>query len=200
MFVLTPRSDAISRVNDEKLTAQDANQALRSKIQTLRARQEQLPELKAVAKALDRRFPPSAEQAKLYKMVTAAAAAAGIAPQYLTGVTVDPPAPVGTGTSAQLPGVAAPISQIAGQKVTINVSGSPSEIREFAVDTLSFTAAAPVGAGTPTAGAPAANVSVAPDAQTVTITGNMFVMPKFVDPTAPAASPTKTSAAVTKAG
>jgi Tfp pilus assembly protein PilO len=198
MFVLSPRSDAIAKVNDEKAVAAQTNQSLRSKIQTLREREQQLPELRVVSKALDRRFPPSAEQAKLFKMLTAAAAAAGIAPQYLTGVTVDPPAAVDSGRSAQLPGVAAPISQIAAQKVTINVSGSPSEVRAFvknlenlprafAVDTIQLTQQAPTATPTET-------VSVAPDAQTVTITGNMFVMPKVSDPTAaaPAKSATKT--------
>jgi Tfp pilus assembly protein PilO len=204
MFVLTPRSDAVSKVNEEKATAEHANQALRSKVQTLRNRQAQLPELKEVSKALDKRFPPTAQQAKLFKMVTAAAAAAGIAPQYLTSLTVDPPAGVGAADSAQLPGVAGPISQIAGQKVTINVSGSPSEVRAFvanleklprafAVNTIQLTAAAPAATNSSTTGAPADNVSVAPNAQTVTITGNMFVMPKVTDPTAPATSVAKSA-------
>jgi Tfp pilus assembly protein PilO len=208
MFVLSPRSDAITKVNDEKVIAESANSALRNKIQTLRMREQQLPELRQVSKALDRRFPPSAQQAKLFKMITSAAAAAGIAPQYVTGLTIDPPSALASAATAQLPGVAAPVGQIAGQKVTINVSGSPSEVRSFvanleklprafAVDTIQLAATAPAAATSTTPGAAAGNVSVAPDAQTVTITGNMFVMPKVIDPLVPA---TSTGNSATKAG
>ncbi|MBA3742105.1 hypothetical protein [Sporichthya sp.] len=189
MLVLSPRSDAVAAVNAEVTAAEEANQALRVQIEALRARQAQLPELREVSKALDRRFPPTAEQAKLFKMITAAAAQAGIAPQHLASMTMDPPAAVGAaGTSAQLPGVSAPIGQIAAQKLTINVSGTPSQIRAFvgnleklprafAVNTIGFVQQA---AGT----SPTEDVSTAPDAQTVTITGEMFVMPKVEDPAA----------------
>lgn len=188
MFVLSPRSDAIAAVNEETAAAEASNQALRGQIASLKARQAQLPELREISKALDRRFPTTAEQAKLLRMITAAAAEAGIAPQHLTGMQMDAPAPVGGATSAQLPGVAAPISQIAGQKLTINVSGSPSQIRQFvrnleklprafAVSTISVSQQA-------VAQEPTESASTAPDAQTVTLTGDMFIMPKLVDPTA----------------
>jgi hypothetical protein len=101
---------------------------------------------------------------------------------------MDAPAPLGGATSAQLPGVATPIGQIAGQKLTINASGTPSQIRKFvanleklprafAVNTISLSKQT-------VAQEPTETVSTAPDAQTVTITGDMFVMPKVVDPTA----------------
>jgi Tfp pilus assembly protein PilO len=198
MFVLSPRSDAIAKANDEVATAQQSNQALRAQIATLHSRQEQLPELRKVSQALDRRFPPSAEQAKLYKMITSAAAAAGIAPQFVTGVIVDPPAAVGSASSAQLPGVAMPMGQIAGQKVTINTTASPSQVRAFvanleklprafAVDTISLTQQTAAATGTGTATGVSTGTStpnVDPNSQTVTITGDMFVMPSVVDPTA----------------
>jgi Tfp pilus assembly protein PilO len=188
MFVLSPRSDAVAKVNEQVTAAEQANQALRGQIQSLRARQEQLPALREVSKALDRRFPPTAEQAKLFRMITAAAAEAGIAPQYLSSMTMGAPTAVGGGTSAQLPGVAAPISQIAAQTLTINVSGSPNEIRAFVrnleklprafvVNAISLSEQGP-------SQAPSENASVAPNAQTVVITGEMFNMPKVVDPTA----------------
>lgn len=187
MFVLSPRSDAVSKVNEEVTAAEGANQSLRSQIQSLRAREQQLPELREVAKALDRRFPTTAEQAKLFRMITAAAAEAGIAPQHLASMTMEPPTSVAAASSAQLPGVAAPAVEIAGQKLTINVSGTPTQIRSFvrnleklprafAVNLISLTQQ-------PAAAAPTESVSTAPDAQTVTITGDMFVMPKVVDPT-----------------
>lgn len=187
MLVLSPRSDAVSKVNGEVTAAEGVNQSLRSQIQSLRAREEQLPELREVAKALDRRFPTTAEQAKLFRMITAAAAEAGIAPQHLASMTMEPPTSVAAASSAQLPGVAMPAVEIAGQKLTINVSGAPAQIRSFvrnleklprafAVNLISVTQQ-------PAAAAPTESASTAPDAQTVTITGDMFVMPKVLDPT-----------------
>ncbi len=187
MFVLSPRSDAIAAVNEQTASAAQTNQSLRSQIASLQARQAELPQLREISKALDRRFPPTAEQAKLFKMITAAAAAAGIAPQHLASMQMDPPAAVGGAGSAQLPGVAAPTGEIAAQKLTINVSGTPREIRQFvrnleklprafAVTTISLSQQA---AGT----TPSEDASTAPDAQTVTITGDMFNLKKVVDPT-----------------
>ncbi|HUR72967.1 MAG TPA: type 4a pilus biogenesis protein PilO [Sporichthya sp.] len=188
MLVLSPRSDAVANVNDQVTAAEQSNQTLRNQIATLQARKDQLPELREVSKALDRRFPPTAEQAKLFKMLTAAAAEAGIAPQYLTNLTVAAPAAVGSASSAQLPGVSAPITQIASQQLTLNVSGTPRQIRAFVVNLEKLPRAFAVNAISVSQSAPTAtpteNASVAPDAQTVTITGNMFVMPKVVDPTA----------------
>lgn len=191
MFVLSPRSDAIAAVNTETATAEQANNALRSQIQTLKMREAQLPELREVSGALDNRFPPTAEQAKLFKMITAAAAASGIAPQHLTSLTVDPPASTTSGGSAQLPGVGAPISTIASQRLTINVSGTPSQVREFVGNLEKLPRAFMVTTiGLTKQGAtatPSESVSTAPLAQVVTITGEMFVMPKVVDPAKAAA-------------
>ncbi len=190
MIVLSPRSDAVAKANEEVTAAEQANQALRGQIESLRVRQQQLPALREVSKSLDRRFPPTAEQAKLFRMITAAAAEAGIAPQYLTSMTMGAPTAVGGGTSAQLPGVAAPISQIASQLLTVNVSGTPGQIREFVGNLEKLPRAFAVNAislaQSASTQAPSENASVAPDAQTVTITGEMFNMPKVVDPTAAA--------------
>ncbi len=187
MFVLSPRSDAIAATNEEVAVAEQRNQSLRNQIQTLKLREEQLPALRETSKALDRRFPPTAEQAKLFKMITAAAAEAGIAPQHLTSMQMDPPAAVGTGSSAQLPGVAAPIASIAGQKLTINVSGSPTQIRAFVANLEKLPRAFAVStislAQQSASQEPSENTSTAADAQTVTITGDMYLLPKVVDPT-----------------
>lgn len=194
MLVLSPRSDAIAKVNEEMTVAESANQALRSQIAMLRSRQEQLPAIRAVSDALDRRFPPTAQQPKLFKMITAAAAEAGIAPQYLTSLAVDPPAAMAaSGDSAQLPGVGA-ASGIASQKLTMNVSGTPAQIRQFVGNLEKLPRAfAVTGIGftqQPTAAVPSESSSPSPLAQLVTITGDMFVMPKVVNPTKLSATPT----------
>ena len=187
MLVLSPRGDAIAAVNEDVSAAEATNQGLRGQIASLRAREAQLPELRAVSKALDRRFPTTAEQAKLFRMITAAAAEVGIAPQHLTSMQMDAPEAVGGATSAQLPGVAAPTSQIAGHKLTINVSGTPRQIRGFVRNLEKLPRAFAVTAVSlsqqAAAQEPTEAASTAPDAQTVTITGDMFVMPKVVDPT-----------------
>lgn len=191
MLVLSPRSDAIAKVDTETDTAAASNQALRAQITQRRSLEAQLPELRKVSTALDRRFPPTAEQAKLFKMISAAAAAAGIAPQYVTNLTMNPPTATdtGSGASAQLPGVGAPIGAIASQTVTMNVGGSPAQVRKmlanlemlpraFAVTLVSLSTQGPAAA----AGTTAPVVSGA-STQIATITGDMFVMPKVVDPT-----------------
>jgi hypothetical protein len=128
-------------------------------------------------------------------MITAAGAAAGIAPQFITSLGVEAPAAVGGASSAQLPGVAMPISQIAGQKLTINVIATPSQVREFvanleklprafAVETISLSKqAAATTAGSTGTAAGTGTPNVNPDSQTAVITGDMFIMPKVVDPT-----------------
>jgi Tfp pilus assembly protein PilO len=207
MLVLSPRSDAITAANEKVTGAQQANQALRTQIMTLHQRQDELPALRKTSAALDRRFPPTAEQAKLFKMITSAGAAAGIAPQFIQGVLVEAPTAIGSTQSAQLPGVASPIGQIAAQKVTINVQAPERQMRAFvknlenlprafAVETISLTKQA-ANAGTTGTGAAGTPVTptIAPDTQTATITGSMYVMPSVHDPSA-----TKAGASATNAG
>lgn len=181
MFVLSPRNAAVAAVNEKVDAASAANDALRNTIETRRAQQAKLPELRKVEKALAGRFPPTAEQAKMFKMVTAAAGQAGLAPSAVSNLTVSPPtSAAGAGASAQLPGVAAPIGEIASQQVSMDVDGTEEQIRRlvanleqlpraFQVTTVSISNTAATGE--------------APASTTATVTGDMFVMPKLADPT-----------------
>ncbi|MGQ0626181.1 MAG: hypothetical protein ACT4PP_16235 [Sporichthyaceae bacterium] len=197
-FVLSPRSDAVEAVKVETTASQGANAALRSQIATRTAQKRQLPRMRTISAALDDRFPPTAEQAKFFKMITAAAGQAGIAPQSLTNLSVDPPAALAGagGSSAQLPGVAGAPTDIASQRISLNVSAPAAQIRAlvanleklpraFAVTSMSLVNAAPAPpALVPVPGAVAVPAPPAgPPRQTVTIVGEMYVMPKLVDPT-----------------
>lgn len=184
LLVLSPRSEAIAEVSGQTTVAAAANDALRGQITARRAQQDALPQERKVADALAERFPASAEQAKLFRMITAAAAQAGIAPQSLTNLTVNPPTggTAGGPASAQLPGISQTGGQIAAQQVSMDVEGSAGEIRAlvgnleklpraFALTALSVTDRSG-GSG-----------KVGKGGQSVSITGQMFLMPQLADPT-----------------
>jgi hypothetical protein len=208
LFVLSPRSDAVAAVDSDVKVASATNDSLRNQIATRRAQEAKLPELRKISKALDGRFPPSAEQPELYKMVTAAAGRAGIAPGDVTNLTVNPPVSgtAGQSASAQLPGVAAVPAQIASQQVTMDVKGTEAQIRKmvanledlpraFEVTTVNLSnPSSGTAAGTATGTAGTAAAAVVDTGSTATITGQMFVMPALADPTL-AASQAKAKAA-----
>jgi Tfp pilus assembly protein PilO len=184
MFVLTPRSDAVAAANEKVKVAAAANDQLRSTIAARRAQEARLPELRKISKALDGRFPPSAQQPELYKMVTAAAGRAGIAPGEVTNLTVNPPVSGTSGqpASAQLPGVAAVPAQIASQQVTMDVKGSEAQIRKMVANLEDLPRAfevTTVSLSNPATGAKGDAVQTT----TATITGQMVVMPALKDPT-----------------
>ena len=203
MFVLSPRSDAIAATNAEVDVASASNDTLRDQISTRRAQEAQLPELRKVDKALSGRFPPTAEQAKMFQMITAAAGQAGLAPSAVTNLTVNPPVN-GTGgqaSSAQLPGIAAPVAEIASQQVTMDVKGTAEQIRKmmrnleelpraFQVLTLNVTNGGPAD--------PADQNEV--EMQSAAITGAMYLLPTLADPLATTkATTSKTAASKTAA-
>lgn len=195
MFVLSPRSEAVAAANEKVEVAAAANDALRNTIETRRAQQAKLPELRKVEKALAGRFPPSAEQAKMFKMVTAAGGQAGLAPSAISNLTVNPPVSgtAGVATSARLPGVSGPVGEIASQQVSLDVAGSEAQIRKLVANLEQLPRAFQV---TTVSFSNALATEEVPATTTASITGEMFVMPELADPTAnaPAKAPAKTSA------
>jgi Tfp pilus assembly protein PilO len=209
--VLRPRAASVDKVNAQAATVAASNDSLRSQIAARQAEEAQLPELRKLSSAIDLRFPATAEQAKLFKMMTAAAASAGIAPQYLTNLTVAPPVDSATSASptAHLPGVASAIGQVASQQLTLDAKGTPAQLRAFVanleklprafeVTTVNITTPIAIANSAPTA----PGTVVAPDAKLsqATITGTMFLMPKVDDPTqasTPAKAGTTSGAPVT---
>ena len=183
MFVLSPRSDAVAAANDQVSVASAANDALRGTIATRRVQQAKLPELRKVEKALSGRFPPTAEQPQLFKMVTAAAGQAGLAPSAVSNLTISPPASgtAGGAATAQLPGIAAPLAQIAAQTITMDVKGTEEQIRKLVGNLEQLPRAFEV---TTVSLSNAAATETTTAVQTAAITGQMFVMPTLADPTA----------------
>ncbi|HEY2832458.1 MAG TPA: hypothetical protein VGJ14_08545 [Sporichthyaceae bacterium] len=192
--VLRPRAHAVDKVNAQAAVVTAANDSLRTQIATRHAEEAQLPQLRTLSGAIDSRFPPTAEQAKMFTMITAAAAAAGIAPQYLTNLTVAPPADssASASTSAHLPGVGTAIGQVAAQQVSLDAKGTPAQVRAFVanleklprafeITAVNLTQAAVGTTGTTTP--PPAVVSPDAGLEQASITGQMFLMPKVDDPT-----------------
>lgn len=191
-LVLKPRAADVTAVQEQTAAAAAANDALRNQIATRRAQEAQLPALRSLSDALSARFPATAEQRKFFAMITAAAANAGIAPQYVTNLTVQAPADAsaGAGTSAALPGVAIPMGRTASQSITLDVRGTEAKIRKFVanleklprafqVTSLNINVALTTGTGGAAAATPGGNTTAA-------ISGSLFLMPEFVDPTVPA--------------
>jgi Tfp pilus assembly protein PilO len=204
-LVLNPRAADVAEVKEQTAQAVSANDSLRSQIAARQAQAVQLPALSALSDALSSRFPPTAEQAALFKMIGAAAASAGIAPQYVTNLTVAAPTDgVGSAPSAALPGVATPIGMIASQQLTLDVRGKPDQIRKFVanleklprafqVNTLNLNIAAAAGGGGAGAGGAAAGAgggaALAGGSTTAQLGGQMFLMPQFEAPPQPAVAP-----------
>jgi Tfp pilus assembly protein PilO len=174
LFVLSPRNDAVSAVNDLTTAAAAANDSLRTQIETRRAQQAELPELRTLAAALAIRFPPNAQQPRLFRMVTAAAGRAGLAPGAITNVT----------TGAPVPDATAGPAQIAVQQITLNVTGTAVQLRRLIGNleqlprAFQITAVSLASTATHPAGAPSSK-------HAITITGQMFVMSALTDPTTP---------------
>jgi Tfp pilus assembly protein PilO len=203
--VLHPRGESVGTVDGQAAAVAASNGLLRNQIAARQAEQAQLPQLEKISSALDTRFPPNSQQAKLFQMITAAAASAGIAPQYLTNLTVAAPvnASAGANTSAQLPGVGTTIGQVASQQITLTARGTAADIRAFIANleqlprafeitgvnltqpvpaTATPSTTATTTGGTTTTTVPA--VPPAPDANfdTANLSGQMFLMPTLSNP------------------
>jgi len=181
VFVLSPRSNSVADVHRQTGEVREQNDTLRQQIRVLRAQQTALGEVRASAKALAAKFPPTADQPELFRQVTRAAVEAGLPATKVTALT--PQAPVagtpGRTTGVQLPGEAT-ISDLAVQKVTMSVEGPPDQLqrllrnielmrRAYLVTSLTL------GQGTD------------PGIYSATIAGDMFVMPSAPDPATVAA-------------
>jgi Tfp pilus assembly protein PilO len=203
--VLHPRGEMVGKVDGQAAAVAASNDSLRNQIAARQAEQAQLPQLEKISSALDTRFPPNSQQAKLFQMITAAAASAGIAPQYLTDLTVAAPVGASTGanTSAHLPGVGTTIGQVASQQISLTARGTAADIRKFIanleqlprafeITTVNLTRPVPasVTPAAPTTGGTTTRTTVpvvppAPDANfdTANISGQMFLMPTLSNPT-----------------
>lgn len=140
-LLLGPQWGRIGETDAERTVVQDQAARMSSQLTALRRLADELPEIDEEARALERVFPPTADQPGFFEAVTDAAAAAGIAADDLTtvspGIPVLPPAPpppppaddeaMDDEDVVSAPVAAAP-PQLAVQSVSITVSGSYEQL------------------------------------------------------------------------
>jgi len=178
VFVVSPQTSAVAEVHRQTGEVRDQNDSLRQQIRVLRAQEARLGEVRASAKALAAKFPPTADQPGLFRQVTAAAVEAGIPDTKVTALT--PQAPVagraGQTTGVQLPGEST-TSDLAVQKVTMSVEGRPDQLQRLLHNLEQMSRAYLITSLTLGQG-------VDPGVYSATIAGDMFVMPHAPDPAA----------------
>lgn len=174
MFVIGPQNDALAEVREQTQTARDQNDLLTLQLATLRKQAGQLDTTRDTARALARKFPPTADQPGLFQQVTGAATAAGIRPRDVTALTPTPPTVGSADPAAGVQPESGP-AQLARQTVTVSVTGGYTETQDLLENLEEMPRAYLVSA-----------VTLSGDAEgggfTTTITGDMFVMPPAEDP------------------
>ena len=178
-----PETGRLSDAREQVTTIQDQNAVLATQLAGLVKQQENLGETRRTARELAAKFPPTADQPGLFKVVTAAAVDAGIGAKGVTTLTPTPPVvgsaddPAGASTDAGAadPAATAGGDQLARQTVTVSVTGSYDQTQQLLVNLEHMKRAYLI-----------TSVALAGDATngefTTTITGDMFVMPPVKDP------------------
>ena len=172
-FVLSPKTEALSGVRQQITDTRDNNDLLELQLVTLKRQAADLDSVRATAGALSAMFPSTADQPRLFREVTEAAADAGIGPEGVTALSPTPPV-VGGDPAA---GVAVDTSglTLARQIVAVSVQGSYAETQRLLANLEQIPRAFLI-----------TSVSLSGSQETgdyaTTITGDMFVMPPVVDP------------------
>ena len=172
-FVLSPKTEALSGVRLQITDTRDNNDLLELQLVRLKRQAADLDSVRATAGALSAMFPSTADQPRLFREVTEAAADAGIGPEGVTALSPTPPV-VGGDPAA---GVAVDNSglTLARQTVAVSVQGSYAETQRLLANLEQIPRAFLI-----------TSVSLSGSQETgdyaTTITGDMFVMPPVVDP------------------
>jgi Tfp pilus assembly protein PilO len=176
LLVIGPKTAALSDVRLQISGVRDQNDVLQLQLAALKKQAEQLDEVRATARALAVKFPPTADQPGLFRDITAAAQDAGIGPDGVTSLTPTPPVEGGDEAAAAAGvQVGAPAAGLAKQTMAIAVTGSYDQTqdllenleqmpRSFLITTVSLSGGGEGGAFT------------------TTISGDMFVMAPAADP------------------
>lgn len=169
-----PRTAALAEVRTSIEETRAQNQLLEQQLVTLREQADSLEGTEAVAVALARVFPGTADQPGLFEMVTDAAGAAGIGPRDVTALSPTPPTIGGLDPAAGASPVPATGAELASQTVTLSVEGSYAETTELLANLERMPRAYLVTSVSLGAGS-------GPDSYLTTVTGDMFVAPA-IDP------------------
>lgn len=172
-FVLSPKTEALSDVREKITDTRDNNDLLALQLVTLKRQAAELDSVRAIAGALSGMFPSTADQPRLFREVTEAAADAGIGPKGVTALSPTPPV-VGGDPAA---GVAVDTTglTLARQIVAVSVEGSYAETQRLLANLEQIPRAFLITSVSLSSGQEKGDY-------TTTITGDMFVMPPVVDP------------------
>lgn len=173
-FVVSPKTEALSEVRDEITDTRDKNDLLEIQLVTLKRQAAELDAVRATAGALSAMFPSTADQPRLFREVTDAAAEAGIGPKGVTALSPTPPVLSGgdptAGVEVQPTGLI-----LARQTVAVSVQGSYAETQRLLANLEQIPRAFLITSVSLSAGQTESDF-------TTTITGDMFVIPPVVDP------------------
>ena len=179
LLIVGPKTAALADVRLQIADTRDQNDTLQLQLVALKKQAEQLDEVRATARALAEKFPPTADQPGLFREITAAAQNAGIGPDGLTSLAPTPPVE-GSGDAASGIQLEEPSEGLAKQTMAIAVTGSYDQMQQLLENleqmprSFLITSVALAG-GAEGEGAEAGQF-------TTTISGDMFVMAPAVDP------------------
>jgi len=174
LLIVGPKTAALADVRLQISTTRDQNDTLQLQLAALQKQAEQLDEVRATARALEVKFPPTADQPGLFREVTAAAENAGIGPDGLTSLAPTPPVEGGGDVASGIQ-LEDPSEGLAKQTMAIAVTGSYDQMQQFLENlelmprSFLITTVALSGGGDT-------------GEFTTTISGDMFVMAPAIDP------------------
>jgi Tfp pilus assembly protein PilO len=199
-FLVSPRMAQAGEIGERTVATQEKNATSERQIVTLTKLKNGLVDERAIAQALARKFPPTADQATLLRQIMTAATAAGIPERNVTAL--GPAAPIlgGSSGSAKLPGggatpatgdegkssaatkPAAAAESLATMTVAFNAKGSFQQVVDMLKKLEDLPRAFLITQ---------VNLSSAETNEfTIAVQGNMYVHRAITDPESPAVAPT----------
>lgn len=207
-LLLSPRLSKASALNTQRDTLIQQNTLAQHTIDELEQKKTNIAAAQADAALLSKKFPATAAESDLFRLVKAAAAEAGIPEKNISDLTAgvpalgaangsvtlpQTPAPAAAGTKSTDPNAApaapttpaaAPVGQLGTMTMDVTVAGTQPQIVQFLsalenMDRAYLVQSVAIGK---TDGG---------NGSSATITGQMFLLPALVDPTAgkPAPAP-----------
>lgn len=175
LAVLGPETRALATLHEQTETAQAQNEVFTQQVLTLQEQAEHLGATRATARALSRKFPPTADQPGLFGQVTGAAIRAGLGPDDITALSPAPPTIGAVDPEAGVQPATDGTKDLARQAVTVSVEGDFAATQRLLANLEGLPRAYLVSTVSLTAGSRRGSYTTA-------ITGDMFVMPPAKPP------------------
>ena len=173
LLVVGPETSSLAEARAQIQSTRDQNQVLAAQLHALEAQRKQLGPTRKVARAMARKFPPTADQPGMFEEVTAAAVDAGIGADGVTTLAPSAPQVGGTDPATGVGATPATGGTLASQLVTVSITGGYDQTVEL-LQNLERMPRAYLIDGVTIAGGDSG--------YTTSITGQMFVMPPVTDP------------------